>query len=165
MNGINHKSALIIFLCLGLTLTLLLPDSALSMDRPNAAPPNMNPFNSGPPMSVQGCLSKCVYCTQVRPNMVKKDCPLCHGKIHQFQPARMMDRWSSWVEVVGELQDSVKKEQDFLMLEKPKNEDAQRLRQELIKLLRHIDIYGFDPKKRIAERIRELEDNHGLGPK
>lgn len=170
MKNIMGKLAFIFlsFCIIGATITLTSPKALAGGGggRPHpSAPPNLNPFNSGPPMSVQGTMTQCVYCTQVRPTMKKSECPLCHGRVNYFQPARMMDRWSSWVEVVGELQESVQKETEFMMKEKPSRMDAKRLRENLITLLRHIDIYGFDPKKRIAERIRQIEDEHKLAPK
>ena len=168
-NHIRTLAFIFISLCLiGATMTFTsqraLAGGGGGRPRP-FAPPNLNPFNSGPPMNVQGTTTKCVYCTRVRPTIKKSDCPLCHGRVNHFQPARMMDSWSSWVEVVGELQESVQKETEFMMKEKPSPMDAKRLREDLITLLRHIDIYGFDPKARIAERIRQIEDEHKLAPK
>ncbi len=155
---------IIILICFSLLMV-----GNVRAERPmEKAPPSMNPFNQGGPGGqmplVQGCLTKCVYCTQVRPKMKKADCPLCHGRVNHFQPARMMDRWSSWVQVVEELNDSVQQEQEFLMKEKQSKNDAKKLRNELLTLLRHIDIYGFDPRKRLADRIRQLEDEHGFSP-
>jgi len=141
-----------------------------SADRPDGATPDATPFGRGGSMTLppeQGCLTSCVYCTLVRPDLPAGAlCPVCRGRKTFFQPAQMMDEASSFARMAAELSEASLAEQRFTMSARTQTpEDAKRLRDELLTTLRHLDIYGFDPRRHLADVIRRVEDDYGLGPK
>ncbi len=48
----------------------------------------------------QGITIDCFYCTKLRANNRDPNCKICEGKITYFRPARMMDRYTSDLEII-----------------------------------------------------------------
>ncbi|MBD3229654.1 MAG: hypothetical protein GF329_15845 [Candidatus Lokiarchaeota archaeon] len=97
-------------------------------------------------MKDQGCLIDCIYCKYLHPELEKSSCPKCHGKTPYFQHARMMDNQSSSKEIFGDIlkySEKFTKKQSFEFW---------------YKILKKIEIYGFDLKSTVIEYLKEIEE-------
>jgi hypothetical protein len=97
------------------------------------------------PNHEQGCLVDCIYCKYIEPKYSGTlKCPVCHGKSTRFQPARMMDRYTSEQEILSNIFNS------------HWDEDPQKQRDRLLNLLNLVDLYNFDFKLALINKIKEL---------
>ena len=112
----------------------------------------------------QGCMTECVYCTKVRPE-IGANCPLCKGQRAYHQPAQMMAGELARQHVLQKLLtagtslDTLKSASDTEQLQA-----AQQLRDRLISTLQSMTIYGFDLETSMIELIHTLECDFNLGP-
>ena len=93
----------------------------------------------------QGALVECVYCKLIEPKYKgTKQCPICHGNTPRFQPLRMMDRYTSGQDILNQI---INTEWD---------REPKKLRDQLISLLNMVDIYHFDLKEALIDKIKNL---------
>jgi hypothetical protein len=98
----------------------------------------------------QGCLTTCAYCTEVHPELNgSADCPYCHGQQTKFRPARMMDRQTSLDEVLHSVLN--------FALEMGQELSQERLQFGLLSLLDMVNLYNFDLKEALIQKIRSLD--------
>ena len=50
----------------------------------------------------QGCLTECVYCTEIRPDL-DSECPFCKGEVNYFRPAQMMSEQNSRQQILHDI--------------------------------------------------------------
>ena len=95
----------------------------------------------------QGCMVDCVLCTIIKPKREEgEECPVCHGQIHYFQPARMMDKSTSERELIHNL---VWMDRDVL-------KDEEGLKRVLRGILQDIEIYNFNFREAIINYLKYL---------
>ena len=91
----------------------------------------------------QGTMVDCVYCKYIEPELKgTKNCPVCHGKTPEFRPTRMMDKYTSQMDVLDRI--------DYYF-SKP---DKDKNRGDLLNLLTSIDTYQFDIKEALINKIK-----------
>ncbi len=103
----------------------------------------------------QGSLTDCVYCTLVHP-AAAGDCPRCGGQGRFFRPARMMDGPTSRAQVLASFF-------RFGQVWQATDAPSEECRDALVSLLEDVSLYGFDPTMALAEAIRDVEEEGGLG--
>jgi hypothetical protein len=98
-------------------------------------------------MRDQGCQVECPYCASIHPELKNTDkCPECHGKNSFFRPMRMMDRYTSQMDLIENIFRPY--------FSKSKTE----LRAFFLNLLTEIDVYNFDLKEAIIAYFRSTLD-------
>jgi predicted amidophosphoribosyltransferase len=99
-------------------------------------------------MRDQGCMVDCVYCSTIHPEIREdntKECPMCHGQTPSFRPMRMMDKYTSEMELLHDL---------FTFENYRENP---QLKDFLISLLTKVQIYNFDLKEALISKIQAIE--------
>lgn len=97
-------------------------------------------------MKEQGCLVDCIYCKYIHPEFQNsKNCPKCHGETPYFQPAQMMDQYSSSKHIL------------YRIFELPKDISEEQLYNHVYHLLKEIEIYGYDLKQSLIDYLKENE--------
>ncbi|MHA2503162.1 MAG: hypothetical protein ACXAE3_09845 [Candidatus Kariarchaeaceae archaeon] len=99
------------------------------------------------PEEHQGLRMDCILCTVINEE-VDPNCPECKGAKTYFQPARMMDRQTSSMDIFDSIVQVFGKEELDLM---SMNKD------EIYELLKKVMIYHFDIKRTLIEMYKELE--------
>ena len=113
----------------------------------------------------QSCMTECVYCTKVRPD-IGAECPRCGGRRIHSQPAQMMCGELSRQSVlqslfaagvgVNALQTASASDDERA------KQQAQELCGRLIGILQSMSIHGFDLETAVIEMIQSLEREFGL---
>lgn len=103
----------------------------------------------------------CIFCKYIYPELSAEECPVCNGKGNIFQPARMMDRETSQQFVFDELINILihfnEKNIHHLDTAPLDVEEANRLKQALIRMIQFIEIYGFDLKATLRDLVHALD--------
>jgi len=119
---------------------------------------------TAPPQMEQGAIVPCGYCGDIYPEL-KGNCPVCKGGGPSFRPARMMDRETSSRELLPQilmlhaLEESINGEEG-----KPGEALVKEYRQALISLVEKINLYDFDLKEALAQKLRELDSEFEIDP-
>lgn len=98
----------------------------------------------------QGTYVDCVYCKYIKPKMKNRSqCPKCGGKTPEFRNARMMDKYSSEQHILNKMI-------EIFGIMGSKSLTNEEMQDQLLRILTEIDIYGFDCKQAIINRIRDF---------
>jgi hypothetical protein len=102
----------------------------------------------------------------------KNNCPRCKNKVQYFQPARMMDKFTSNQDFLTTLLNSFNKMQklnpeiDLLNMSDFSNNELERSQKLIENLILKIQIYGIDLKEVLIQYYRQIHefkkerDNH-----
>jgi len=111
----------------------------------------------------QGTEMECVLCNVIYPETKGKECPACKGKGYIFQPARMMDLYTSRREMLNDLFYFLTTRDQFEHKDPEEKEKlAFQLRQEAISYITKIIIYNFDLKETLIDLVHELDEVYNL---
>ncbi|MHA1785882.1 MAG: hypothetical protein ACTSVY_05170 [Candidatus Helarchaeota archaeon] len=108
----------------------------------------------------QGVEMECMYCSVLYPEFKGKSCPVCDGKGIVFQPARMMDEFTSREEIFQDLFEFLRHRDEFKLDEKP--DLPQKIKNSAINILKKVVIYNFNMKDALITLIHELDDKFNL---
>lgn len=100
----------------------------------------------------QSTFVECVYCKYVRPELQgSSECPFCQGKSREFRPARMMDEYTSGQHILDKM---IRESERLNSSDLTKSEKMDIL----LSILEEIDLYGFDCKKAVIDKIQILDE-------
>lgn len=111
----------------------------------------------------QGTEMECVLCNVIYPETKGKECPACKGKGFLFQPARMMDLYTSRREMLNDLYYFTTNRDQFERKDPDeKGKMAFDLRNEAIGMIKKIIIYNFELKETLIDLVHELDEVYKL---
>ncbi len=125
---------------------------------------NEIPESPDDPMQMeQGAIMDCIYCGDIYPNL-GDECPACQNSEPAFHPARMMDRDSSLRELLPMLLEMHEHEKQ-VQQEEPSAERIEIYRKKLISMVGKINLYGFDIKEALIQRVHDLDVEFDIDPR
>ena len=111
----------------------------------------------------QGTEMECVLCTVIYPELKGKECPICKGAGFYFQPARMMDLYTSRREMLNYLYYFTMNRDKFERMDPEEKEKmALDIRNEAIGMIKKIIIYNFELKETLIDLVHELDEVYKL---